>query len=340
MAVCVFKYFLENVDDQENKSIVEYALHTSEESLVRSEQILKDDQQSIPIGFKDEDVNPNAPRLYSDTFYLYYIKNMAKVGLSVYGVALATSAKSSVREFLSKAVESSTTLYNKTSDVLLSKGLFVRPPYVSTTNEIDFIDQKNYKGGLLTLNRRPVNVIEITHVYANIETNLVGQVLLIGLSQVAKSKKVRQYCDKGKEIATKHVKLFSTILTDDDIAVPMPSDLKVSNSEIAPFSDKLIMFHTSLLIQSSTSNYATAAAASLRTDISTTYVRLATEVTSYANDGVNIMIDNSWLEEPPQTVNKKIHQINKLRSQQKVILKMVKCRTTTNSGGGLIPSPH
>ncbi|MDT8862090.1 DUF3231 family protein [Alkalihalobacillus sp. MEB130] len=305
MAICVFKYFLENVEDQEIKAIVEYALHISEENLTLSEQILHDDQQPIPIGFKDEDVNPNAPRLYSDAFYLYYIKNMAKVGLSIYGVALATSAKSSVREFLSNAIKLSTNLYNKTSDVLLSKGLYVRPPYVSTTKEIDFIDQKNYKGGLLNINRRPINVIEITHVYANIETNVIGQVLLIGLSQVAKSKKVRQYCTKGKEIATKHVKLFSTILTDDDIPVPMPSDLNVSNSQIAPFSDKLIMFHTALLIQSSTSNYATAAAASLRTDITTTYVRLATEVSSYANDGINIMIDNSWIEEPPQIVNKK-----------------------------------
>ncbi|WP_227938415.1 DUF3231 family protein [Alkalihalobacillus deserti] len=305
MSVCVFKYFIEHVEDEEIKSVIKYALHISEESLSLSEKILKDDNQPIPIGFKDEDVNPNAPRLYSDTYYLYYIKNMAKVGMSVYGVALATSAKPSVRNLLSKAIQSSTNLYNKTSDVLLSKGLFVRPPYVSTTNEIDFIEQKSYKGGLLNINRRPVNVIEITHVYANIETNLVGQVLLTGLTQVAKSKEVRKYCNKGKDIATKHVKLFSTILTDDDVPVPMPSDLNVFNSTIAPFSDKLVMFQTALLIQSSTSNYATAAAASLRTDIVTTYVRLTTEVTGFANDGVNIMIDNSWLEEPPQVINKK-----------------------------------
>ncbi|KHF38493.1 hypothetical protein LQ50_21070 [Halalkalibacter okhensis] len=304
MAVCVFKYFIENVDDEEIKSVIEYALHTSKDNLSLSEKLLKEDKQPIPVGFKDEDVNPNAPRLYSDTYYLYYIKNMAKVGISVYGVALATSAKSSVRDFLSKAVQSSINLYNKTSNVLLSKGLFVRPPYISTTNEIDFIDQKNYKGGLLNIKRRPVNVIEITHVYANVETNLVGQVLLTGFTQVAIRKEVRKYCNKGKDIATKHVKLFSNILTDDEIPVPMPSDLTVLNSQIAPFSDKLIMFHTALLIQSSTSNYATAAAASLRTDIVTTYVRLTTEVTGYANDGVNIMIDKSWLEEPPQVISK------------------------------------
>ncbi|GAE26790.1 hypothetical protein JCM9140_2888 [Halalkalibacter wakoensis JCM 9140] len=305
MAICVFKYFLEHVEDEDIKSVVTYALHTSEENLQESQRILKEDKQSIPVGFSDEDVNVNAPRLYSDTYYLNYIKNMAKVGLSVYGVALATSAKTSVRDWLSKAIQTSTEMYNKTSDALLSKGLFIRPPYVITDNEIDFIDQKNYKRGLLTMNPRTINVIEITHVYANIETNLVGQILLSGLAQVAKAKEVRKYCNRGKEIATKHIEQFSNILTDDYIPVPMPSDLTVSNSTTAPFSDKLIMFHTALLIQSSTSNYSTAAAASLRTDIVTTYVRLTAEVTTYANDGINIMIGQSWLEEPPQPINKK-----------------------------------
>ncbi|WP_332628507.1 hypothetical protein [Halalkalibacter flavus] len=32
----------------------------------------------------------------------------------------------------------------------------------------------------------------------------------------------------------------------------------------------------------------------------------STNLYSFANDGVNIMIDNSWLEEPPQTINKRI----------------------------------
>jgi spore coat protein CotF len=229
---------------------------------------------------------------------------MAKVGLSVYGVALATTAKSSVRELLSQAIQSSTDLYNKTTDLLLAKGLFVRPPYVSTSNDIDFIDKKNYKAGLLSMYLRPVNVIEITHVYANIETNIVGQTFLVGLTQVAKSQKVREYCFRGKEIAQKHVKVFSTILTDDDLPAPMPSDLEVSESTVTPFSDKLIMFHSTLLIESSISNYATASTASLRSDITSTYVRLTAETAKYANDGVNLMIENSWLEEPPQTVNR------------------------------------
>jgi spore coat protein CotF len=301
-SICMLKYFLANVDDHEIKSVLQFALDISVKNLNFSKEMLKNDNKPLPIGFTNEDVSPNAPRLFSDSFYLYYIKNMSKVGLSVYGVALATSAHPDVRAFLSQAIQTSTELYNKTAEVLLSKGLFVRPPYVTTPNHVDFIDKKSYLGGMLTLNtnNRPLNVVEITHIEANVETNSLGKALMTGFSQVAKSKKVRTYCLKGKEIASKHVQIFSTMLTDDDLPSPMPWDLEVTDSTISPFSDKLIMFHTTLIIGSSISNYATASAASLRTDISTSYVRLTTENAQFAKNGLDITIKNSWLEQPPQ----------------------------------------
>ncbi|WP_047986430.1 DUF3231 family protein [Ornithinibacillus californiensis] len=302
LSVCILKYFLANTDDPDIKSIVDYALEIAEINLNIAKELLSNDNQPMPVGFLDEDVSPNAPRLFSDAFYLYYIKNMSKVGLSVYGVALVTSAKNEVRRYLSQALQANTTLYNKTTDVLLEKGLFIRSPYVTTPDTVDFVDKKKYLGGLLNLGSkdRPLNVAEITHIKANVETNALGKALLTGLAQVAKSKKVRNYCLKGKEIANKHIEVFSALLTNDDLPSPMPWDLEVTDSTIPPFSDKLIMFHTSLLIASSISNYATASAASLRQDIQADYVRLAAENAQYANEGVDIMIKNQWLEQPPQ----------------------------------------
>ncbi|WP_078430046.1 DUF3231 family protein [Alkalihalobacterium alkalinitrilicum] len=306
-SICILKYFLANVDDPEIKSVLQFALDISVQNFNFSKEILQNDKQTLPIGFTDEDVSPNAPRLFSDSFYLYYLKNLSKVGLSVYGVALAIAAHSDVRQFLSQAIQTSTELYNKTAEMLLSKGLFVRPPYVTTPDHVDFVDNKSYLGGILNLtnNNRPLNVVEITHLEANLETNSLGTALMTGFAQVAQSKKVRNHCLKGKEIAKKHVQVFTTFLTDDDLPSPMPWDLEVTDSTIAPFSDKLIMFHSSLIIASSFSNYATASAASLRTDIVASYVRLTTEVAQYGKDGVDLMIKNEWLEQPPQIPNHK-----------------------------------
>ncbi|MGM8216451.1 DUF3231 family protein [Bacillaceae bacterium W0354] len=299
-AICIMKYFLNNTDDQDVKSVLEFSLKIAEKNLNKSEELLKKDGQPIPVGFTEDDVSTNAPRLYSDAFYLYYLKNMAKVGLSVYGVALATAAQSDVRKFLSKAIEQSTELYNQTAEVLLSKGLYVRAPFVTTMDHVDFIDSKDYLGGMLSSNNRPLNVIEITHLEGNIEANAVGKTLLLGLGQVAKSKEVRDYCLQGSEIANKHIKIFQSLLSKDDVTTPTPWDVPITDSTVAPFSDKLIMFHTTLLISSSISNYATASAASLRTDIATSYVRLTAENAKYAKEGVNILIKNEWFEQPPQ----------------------------------------
>jgi Protein of unknown function (DUF3231) len=48
-----------------------------------------------------------------------------------------------------------------------------------------------------------------------------------------------------------------------------------------------------------TGNYATAAAASQRSDLFLNYERLSFEIAQYAKDGVDIMIRNEWLEQPP-----------------------------------------
>lgn len=305
LSICVLKYFIANVEDKKIKSILNFALAISEKSVQTTKKILEKNNQPIPVGFTDIDVSPTAPRLYSDAFYLYFLKNMSKVGVSVYGVALATAAQSDVRDFLSKAISLSTELYNKTAEILLEKGLFVRTPYVSTPDVVDFVNKKSYLGGFLNLNNRPLNVIEITHIKANVETNVVGQTLLTGLAQVAKSQKVREYCYRSKEIAKKHVQLFSSMLTNEDVPASTEWDLEVSNSTIAPFSDKLIMFQTSLLIASGISNYATASAASLRVDIATTYVRLSVEIAQLSKDGANLLIENGWMEQPPQIADRK-----------------------------------
>ncbi|MFX4261710.1 DUF3231 family protein [Pelotomaculum propionicicum] len=41
----------------------------------------------------------------------------------------------------------------------------------------------------------------------------------------------------------------------------------------------------------------------MRRDLSATFIRLIAEILDYAGDGLNIMINNGWFEQPPQAVN-------------------------------------
>ncbi|WP_227940113.1 DUF3231 family protein [Alkalihalobacillus deserti] len=52
----------------------------------------------MPQWFK-EDVNLNAPALFSDTFYLVYLRNMSRVGMQAYSAALPGVARADIRDF-------------------------------------------------------------------------------------------------------------------------------------------------------------------------------------------------------------------------------------------------
>lgn len=129
--------------------------------------------------------------------------------------------------------------------------------------------------------------------------NLLGLILSTGFSQTAHEKDVKDFIWRAKETAQKHLKIFAKTLVDSDIQSPMSWDTETYETQGKVFSEKLMMFHIDMLLAVGVGNYATAAAASLRNDLAFNYTRLSAEVAQFAKDGMQIMIRNGWLEEPP-----------------------------------------
>jgi hypothetical protein len=146
--------------------------------------------------------------------------------------------------------------------------------------------------------------LEVTHLFDNTQRNALGLATLMGFSQVTNSQKVGQFMVRGKEIASKHVEIFGSILRENDLSVPMTSDFDVTDSTVSPFSDKLMMFHTTALIAIGMAYYGTSMSTSVRRDISVQYSRLIQEIGKYSEDGANLMIENGWMEQPPQAADR------------------------------------
>ncbi|WP_226674604.1 DUF3231 family protein [Mesobacillus jeotgali] len=298
MSVCVLGHFLETVVDQEIKTVVEHALEIALQHVEDIKEIFNKENIPVPIGFTVQDVNKHAPRLFSDPFYLSYIKHMARGGLSIYGFIQPHAFRSDVLSFYSKCLHSAIELNNIATDLLQKKGLADRPAYIPYPEKNEFVQKQSFLSGFMG-DKRPLTGMEITHLYANIQTNKLGEALAIGFSQVAQSNKVRKYFLRGKEISEKHINVFSGYLRDENLPVPMTWNHEVSISQEAPFSDKLMMFHFGLMNFSGSGNYGMSVAASQRKDIAAIYTRLNGEILLYAEDGANIMIDEAWLEQPP-----------------------------------------
>ncbi|MGV3465137.1 MAG: DUF3231 family protein [Heyndrickxia sp.] len=298
-SICVLTYFLEKVEDNEIKPIIEYALELSKSHIKIITAILKEEKNVVPHGFRiEEDVELTAPRLYSDSFVLNFINQMSKVGLTLYGAAVAATVRNDIRTYYMNCLSETMELYKRSTELLLSKGLFIRSPNLPNLEKVESVKKQWFMLDVFG-EKRPLVAAEVDNLFANLQRNAIGVATLTGFSQVAHNKEVKKFFLKGLEIGNKHIKLFRGKLEESKLPAPMGWDAEITNSIAPTFSDKLMMFFTSGLISMSVGYYGTAVSQSPRADISSMYNRLSLEVQLYSEDGANIMIQNGWMEQPP-----------------------------------------
>lgn len=88
LACCVSTYFLEKVKDKEALPIIENALKIANSNLTNMQEIFKKERFPIPIGFADQDLNPQSPRLFQDSFVLMYFRQMSILAMAASSAAL------------------------------------------------------------------------------------------------------------------------------------------------------------------------------------------------------------------------------------------------------------
>ncbi|MBP1990022.1 DUF3231 family protein [Paenibacillus eucommiae] len=304
MAICTLSSFLQHVDDPDIRSVVELSLKQSRMHIEKLEAFFTKDHLPIPVGFSEKyDLNIEAPRLFTDDFYLFYVENIGKLGAVAYTLALSNSARPDMCQYYTECLSESAQLLNKAMETMLKKGTFIRSPYIPEYKEVEFVKKESYIQGLLG-GHRPLNVLDMTNIYFNLIQNQLGRTLLMGFSQVARSQQVRDYLVRGRNIADKHVEIFGSTLSKEYLPSASTWDVLPTASKIAPVSDKIMMFHVSMLNSAGIGHYGQSLGLGPRRDLGAIYVRLMMEIMAYADDGADIMIDNGWMEQPPQAVDR------------------------------------
>lgn len=298
MSICFIKYALEHMEDQEIIDIYTLALEYSERHVQKISEFLKGENFPIPRGFREEDVDIHAPRLFQDPFYLDYMYIMTLQGITGYALSLSTSIRSDIRKYYKACSNEVTNLFEKTMDTMLSKGLFTRPPVITPPQSVDFVNQQSFLTGWFG-KRRPLTAMEIGDITFNMNKMNLHMALKVGFSQVAQSERVRQYINRGMEISDKHIEAFNSIFREEKMNSPISWQGFVTNSTTSPFSDKFMMYQVQLSTQLAIAYYGTALSVTSRRDLALKYVTLTAELLRFAEDGTNLMIDMKWLEEPP-----------------------------------------
>jgi hypothetical protein len=304
-ALCILSHFLATVEDPEVKTEIEFSLSVSASHIQKITEIFNKEQYHLPIGFNlEEDVNPAAPRLFGDSFYLYFLLNMGVGGLANYGMALNLSTRKDTIDFFSKAIYQSVELKQRVTTIMLNKGTYIKPPYLDYNEKPSFVEKEGFLRGWFG-ERRSLTSQEVAHLYLNLYNNTLGKAILIGFSQVARTPEVRDFFIKGQEKARKFIDILSSVLTESSLPAPMTWDAVVMNTTIAPYSDKLMMFLIGAVSALGIANYGGSLSMSLRHDLAARYSRLIAEAGTYAEDGACIMINHGWFERPPQSIDRR-----------------------------------
>lgn len=301
MITCVLKYFLNQVENEETRAILQKTYDLSAQHIQELTNIFNVEQLPVPNGFTDSDVNVNAPRLFTDGFYLQYLGYMARVSMHNYTLMLNQIARSDIRAYFSKRINEYIDLYNNSADLRLSQGIFIRAPRVEVTKEVQYVKSQTFLLDFLG-DKRPMVAGELTYVFAIIFSNIVGRAITTGFGQVSKEKKNSKYFFQGKDISSSQISDLTSLLTDEGIPIPSTSDSYVTDSKVPPFSEKLMVNHSLIMSSSGISNLGMAIADTMRADLQTKYMKFFVENMKYSKDGADILIANGWLEQPPQVV--------------------------------------
>jgi len=304
MATCVYKYFLEIVEDKKIKTVLELALQLAEEHVLKIRGFLEDAHFQVPIGFTEKDVNVKAPRLFTDSFLLFYSYIMTIHGMTAYSLAITNTERKDIQNHFFTGLQTSKKLFQEIMEIAKTEPKFSSVPTIPAPQKVEFTDSTRIVADLIG-DKRPLNISEISTLFFNSKKTGFIRSLSLAFSQVAEDDEVRKFMSRNVKLATKDVDSFDAILMQDHLPIPEKWDAEITDSTVSPFSDKLMMFHSGFLVNAALSYYGASLGSNLRSDIILNYNKVYYHAMQAGLLCYKIMVKRGWLEKQPEAADRK-----------------------------------
>lgn len=304
--LCGITFFLQHVEDDSIRKTLEEGFKLKKQRIKKMTELFKKYDQLLPKGFSvGDDVNLEAPRIFSDDLYLDYMMNVIQLELVNYTLAFRDAMNPDVLDFYQQLIKESMKLELKTKMLAKEKGIYIQSPKIPKQTQNELVEKESFIAGWFG-DKRPLLGSEIAQLVLHSKRNALGQAVITAFSQVAKSKEVRKFFKRGSGIAKKHLEVFTSKLHENEL--PNSSILltaEVTDSTVSPFSDKLMTILITSLITAGIGGYGLSLSISPRRDLSVDYTRLMAEIATYSDDGAELLIKNGWMEKPPIAADRK-----------------------------------
>lgn len=300
VVICMVTHFIETCTDPEILTLLEETKLLAEKHKFQIEEVFLREKIVVPEGFKAEKhVVPNAAKLFSDLYYIQCILQISKFGIASHTSGLTVSSREDVRKLFHNLMDEVAQLYHAIVSKMQGKGIYVRVPYMNYPTEIDYVNKENFLTGWLG-RRRSLLGIEVTHLFINALQNEMGMQMCIGFSQVTQDRELREYFLRGKNMCKHILSSIHDVLQESEVPAANSWDHGVTDSTVAPFSEQLMLYVIGILSNLGMAAYGAGIATTMRRDIGAMYANFLTKTGAFGEDGMNLMIERKWMEQPPQ----------------------------------------
>ncbi|MGM0845678.1 MAG: DUF3231 family protein [Bacillota bacterium] len=299
----VNKYMHSIIEDERIKSLFEEALQLFQNQKQQIILFLEKDGFPVPNGFNESDLNKGAKRLFTDIFCLHYLHIMSIHGILGHSTALSSSVRSDLRNFYDTCENEAKKMYHQTTELLLEMGHFQRDPYFYPEDSPTYVSGTDFLDGFG--DKRPLAATEIVALSLNIKKKILAKALSMGFSQVTQSAEVRKFLKSSQKTSDEQIQSLGEILYEDNLPIPMSWESEITDSQDAPLSDKLMLYHVGFLLQVAQSYHGAGLASAMRIDLVMTYEKIILKNITITKKWFNLMTKNKWLEQPPLAPNRK-----------------------------------
>lgn len=302
----LLEYFLASTDDSKIKQIIQKMLTQCQENINELKEIFDKENLNAPQGFTEEDVRVDATKVFSDTFILNFCFDLTHLSMSTYPIALSDCTRNDIRDHFQVNIAFSVKIQDEIVELMLSQGVYLKPPHVAIDSEVEYADNFMYLNGFFG-GSRPLNAAEIANLSRIIHRAQFSKMVFVTFSKLAERKELKQHFGKGRDGIEKVLDSLQEVLDKENIPISASGDYQISNVEISPFSDKLMLFFVNtclgifcfaMISQAMTS--------SLRTDIVSKLGKISDDMKKFYGMGLLLAIKEKWFEQPPQAVDRKV----------------------------------
>ncbi|WP_404332051.1 DUF3231 family protein [Mesobacillus maritimus] len=298
MSYPVTQYFIAKTQDEELHAILEYAEEIAKIEVDISKAFLEEANHPLPQKFDQNDVDIDAPAICTDNFTGIIKYQLSQAAHIVYSLSLSTSTRKDIREFYQECLKNSAELSNRLADFIIKKGLHHPEIHIPTPNHAEKVSNQRFLAGWFA-ERRPINTAEISQLVFNFKATELHKTFMKKFAQVTPSKKLKKHYERGVEILQKHLDIFQSILTENDLPKLPTWESELTDTAVSPFSDRLMLYKMTLLTSEASGRYGTSLSSVQRRDLGVHYTRLMAEVLKYGEDSANLMIEHGFMDQLP-----------------------------------------